>query len=144
MHRRIQNPRIAKLHRSYEVEEVMKLYDCHRNTVYNWMKEGLPPIDDRYPMLFHGSSLNDFHSGRRARNKRPCGPGEVYCVVCRAAQEPAGEMVDFEPRNQSTGTILAICPGCGRLIRRSVGLRQLAEFEARWSVNFLSKKNALG
>ena len=144
MHRRVQNPRIAKLHRCYDVDEVMKLYDCHRNTVYNWMKHGLRPIDDHYPILFHGSSLNEFHLTRRSRNKRPCGPGQIYCVSCGEAQDPAGGMVECAVRTPLTWAVSAICPGCGRLIHRIVGKAQLADFEASWPVTFLSMKNALG
>lgn len=103
MQRRIQNPRIAKVHRCYDVEEVVRLYDCHRNTVYNWKKDGLRSIDDRYPILFHGSSLNEFHARRRTSGKCPCGPGEIYCVVCRLSQAPAGGTVDYRPITDKVG-----------------------------------------
>jgi hypothetical protein len=141
MPRRLQNPRLAKSHRSYDVEDVMRLYDCHRNTVYHWIKEGLRPNDDQYPRLFHGSTLNEFHRDRRSRGKRPCGPGQVYCVVCRSAQLPAGGIVDYQPTTAIIGTIIAICPNCDRLIRRHVGPTQLADFEARCRVSILPHKH---
>ena len=43
------NPRKAKLHRSYTVEEASCLFGVHRNTVRAWMKAGLCPIDDGKP-----------------------------------------------------------------------------------------------
>jgi len=142
MHRHLQNPRIAKIHRCYDVVDVQRLYDCHRNTVYNWIDNGLRPIDDRYPILFHGSSLNEFHSRRHKSGKRPCGPGEVYCVVCRTPQSPAGGAVDYDPLTTKTGTITAICPTCDRLIQQRVGNQRLAEFQVRMAVNFRTKKDA--
>jgi hypothetical protein len=35
------NPRRAKLHRSYTVEETARLFGVHRNTVRAWLKQGL-------------------------------------------------------------------------------------------------------
>ena len=39
------NPKLAKIHRTYTVEEVARLYDVHRNTVRQWIKDGLPSMD---------------------------------------------------------------------------------------------------
>lgn len=141
MYRRAQNPRAAKAHRCYDVDQMMKLYDCHRNTVYNWVDAGLRPIDDKYPRLFHGSALNAFHGDRRRERKRPCGPGQVYCLVCRTPKMPVGGMVDYQPKTTTTGTIIAICPDCDRIIRRIVGSAQLVEFQELWSVNVPSDKH---
>jgi transposase-like protein len=49
-HRRF-NPRIAKSHRTYTVEEVAGTFGVHKNTVRRWVAEGLPVIDARRPML---------------------------------------------------------------------------------------------
>ena len=77
MRRRHPNPRLAKIHRNYTVEEVASLFGVHRNTVRDWVKRGLPTSDGRRPMLILGRDLVAFLSARRAKNKRTCHPGEL-------------------------------------------------------------------
>jgi hypothetical protein len=38
-----------KIHRSYSVEEVSRLFGIHKNTVGNWLRQGLSPIDGERP-----------------------------------------------------------------------------------------------
>lgn len=49
------NPRLAKLHRNYTVEEVARLLDVSRQTVWKWLKIGLQAIDGRRPILLTGA-----------------------------------------------------------------------------------------
>ena len=57
MPKRHPNPRLAKIHRNYTVEEVAALFDIHKNTVREWVERGLPTNDDRRPMLIPGRVL---------------------------------------------------------------------------------------
>ncbi len=121
------NPRLVKIHRNYTVDEVASLFGIHRNTVRDWVKRGLPTTDGRRPMLILGRDLAAFLSARRARNKRTCEPGELYCVRCRAPRTPAGGMVDYVPLTPTQGSLEAICSSCGTMIYRRVSLAKLAQ-----------------
>ena len=127
MRKRHPNPRLAKIHRSYTVDEVAKLFDVHRNTVREWVKRGLPTNDGKRPMLILGRELVAFLTVRRAKNKRPCLPGEIYCVRCRAPQAPAGEMVDYVPLTATLGNLVAICSACETMMYRRVSLARLEQ-----------------
>jgi hypothetical protein len=114
------NPMLAKLHRSYTVEEVARLYGVHRNTVRSWCKAGLPMIDDRRPTMIQGRALRAFHQNRRDKAKRPCGPGNLYCCKCRTPRAPAPGSAVFVSRRAGAGTLRAICAECGtRLFRQA-------------------------
>ena len=126
MRRRHPNPRLAKIHRNYTVEEVASLFGIHRNTVREWVKRGLPTSDGRRPTLILGRDLVAFLSARRAKNKRTCQPGELYCVRCRAPRAPAGDMVDYVPLTATLGNLAAICSVCETMIYRRVSLTKLA------------------
>ena len=121
------NPRLAKIHRNYTVEEVATLFGIHRNTVREWVKRGLPTSDDKRPMLILGRDLISFLKERRAKNKRTCKPGEIYCVRCREPKAPAGDMADYEPQTEMLGNLVAICIDCEAIMNRRVNLRKLVD-----------------
>jgi Helix-turn-helix domain len=120
------NYRLVKIHRSYTVEEVALLFGKHKNTVRNWIAEGLQPIDNRRPTLIHGRELARFLRQRRLNGKQPCPPGHFYCFKCRTSRPPDGGLVDYLPMTSTTGNIRAICPECGTLMHRRVALAKLA------------------
>jgi hypothetical protein len=122
---RLPNPRLVKLHRNYTVEEIARRFGIHKNTVRNWLKQGLAAIDNRRPTLILGSELSRFLNDRRRRTKQVCGPGRIYCIACRAPKVPAGEMADCYPAGHHAGTLRGICPDCDRLIYRRVNLAKI-------------------
>ena len=126
MRKRHPNPRLAKIHRNYTVDEVATLFGIHKNTVREWVKRGLPTNDGRRPMLILGRDLVAFLTTRRAKNKRTCLPGEIYCVRCRATKSPAGEMADYVPLTPTQGNLVGICPDCDTMMYRRASLAKLA------------------
>lgn len=134
------NPRRAKVHRNYTVEEVARLYGMHRNTVRQWVKRGLPLCDDRRPALILGSDLAAFLSCERNRNKRPCKPGEIYCVRCRVPQQPALGMVDYQPLTATSGNLVGLCPKCGGTMYRRVSHARLAEAAGKLDIQFMQAR----
>lgn len=55
----------VKLAVCYEVAEVAALLGVHRNTVRQWIKQGLRPIDDKRPQLLRGSEVRRFLGARK-------------------------------------------------------------------------------
>ena len=92
------NHRLVKIHRTYTVEEMATLLVVHKNTVRQWLENGLATIDRRRPILVHGAALVAFLKQRRTSAKSPCQPGELYCLRCRAPTPPAGSIVDVYQR----------------------------------------------
>lgn len=128
------NPRLAKIHRCYTVEEIAKLYGVHRNTVRAWIGRGLPTIDKRRPLLVLGSHLADFLTVRRAVKKRPCGPGQIYCLRCREPRAPAGEAVRYHPLTPTQGNLVGLCGCCGAGLNRRVSLAKLPQVQGHLNV----------
>ncbi len=83
MAKRHPNHRQVKIHRNYTVEEIASLFGIHKNTVREWIKAGLPVLDDKRPMLILGQELAAFLQARRIKNKQTCQPGQMYCFRCR-------------------------------------------------------------
>jgi len=136
MAKRHPNHRLAKIHRSYTAEEIAKLFGIHKNTVRLWVKAGLPTSDGRRPMLILGPDLAAFLKARRAKNKRTCRPGEIYCVRCRSPKVPARGMVDYEPVTETLGNLVAICPDCGSIMNRRVSMAKLEPIRKQMDITF--------
>ena len=119
------NPRLAKIHRSYSVDEMARLFNVHKNTIRSWLKQGLSAIDGQRPIVARGEEVRRFLIDRRGRAKRACGPGRIYCLPCRAPKVPAGKMAECIKTGNSSGTLQGICPDCDRMIYRRVNAQKL-------------------
>jgi hypothetical protein len=136
MRKRRPNYRLVKLHRNYTVEEVARLLGKHKNTVRAWVKAGLPTCDRRRPTLILGPDLAAYLQARRAKNKRPCQPGEIYCVRCRAPKRPDGNMADYIPITETFGNLEGICPDCEGMMYRRASRAKLPEIWAKLDITF--------
>ena len=135
MAKRHPNHRLAKIHRSYTVEEVSVLLGVHKNTVREWIKRGLQTNDRNRPLLILGPDLIAFLKARRSKNKRACQPGEIYCVRCRAPQRPAGDMADYLPDTATLGNLVGICPCCESMIFRRVNPAKLDQVRGKLDIS---------
>jgi hypothetical protein len=138
------NPRLIKIHRNYSVEDIARLFGIHKNTVRNWLKQGLAAMDDRRPLLILGRELLRFLQERRQRAKQSCGPGRIYCIACRAPKVPAGKMADCIPTGHRSGNLRGICPDCDRLIYRRVNLAKIDAVRGDLEITFTGPCPRLG
>jgi hypothetical protein len=120
------NYKRIKIHRTYTVDEIARLFQIHPNTVRAWSKQGLQPVDDRRPALFKGDVLAAFLRARREEAKHPCGPSEIYCLPCRRPKRPAGGIVEYIPSSATSGNLRGVCPTCHRAIHRQVKREKLS------------------
>jgi hypothetical protein len=144
MGNRLPNPRLVKLHRNYSVEEITRLFGLHKNTVRQWLKQGLAAIDERRPKLVLGSSLSRFLHERRQKGKQPCGPGRIYCIACRAPKAPAGNMAECISTGPRSGNLRGICPDCDRLIYRRVNLTKIDAMRGELEITFTQPSSRIG
>lgn len=130
------NPRLIKSHFSYTVEEAARALPAHKNTIRRWLKNGLSAIDNRRPTLILGSELRRFLDAQRKKRRRPCAPGQIYCVRCRGPKSPAGDMAEYLSINDTVGSLRGICPDCETLIYRRVALAKIDEKWGNLEVTF--------
>ena len=136
MGKRHPNYRHVKIHRNYTVEDIANLFVVHKNTVRNWLKNGLATTDAIRPKLIHGQTLSAFLLAKRMKNKQKCKPGEMYCVRCRAPKSPALDMADYKPVTETMGNLIAICPDCNSIMNRRVSLAKLGQVRGKLDITF--------
>jgi hypothetical protein len=124
------SPLRVKVHRNYTVEEAAKRVGVHKNTVRRWLKEGLPKIDGYGQTLILGRDLRTFIEAKRSRAKRPCPPGSMFCLKCRAPRWPAARMIDYLPLTATAGNLVGLCQDCSRLMYRRIKQADVSGFEA--------------
>ncbi len=134
MAKRRYNPRLAKIHRSYTVEEVAALYGVHKNSVRQWVKHGLAVCDNQRPMLILGSDLRNFLFQKRTKNKCPLKANEIYCLKCRKGKVPAEGIADYEPITATGGNMVGICPDCESMMYRRISLTQIDQIQGKLAI----------
>jgi len=131
--------RRVKVHRNYAIDEIAGLLNVHVGTVRVWIRNGLPLIDHQRPYLISGLALMTFLKLRRAQNRRPCGPAEIYCLRCRAPQRPAGDMADYIAWTDRTGDLIGLCPRCEMAMYRRISRARFAEICAGLEVRIMQE-----
>lgn len=126
MEKRKIDARRIKIHRSYTISETAQRLGVHKNTVKAWLRGGLPHIRSPRPILILGHALRHFLGERRAKARKPCPIGHLFCFKCRAPRLPAGRMLDYEPFTKSSGNLKGICEVCETFIYRRVALGKIA------------------
>ena len=115
--RRRVNPNVIKIHRSYSVGDLADRLGVHKNTVRNWQRNGLVPIDDGRPVLFQGAVVRDFLKARNASSQAPLpGRARFYCFRCREPRPPAGGHGRLPPGH---GAVSGTCARSARAAARS-------------------------
>jgi len=119
------NPNKVKIHRNYSLNEIARLLETSLATVRRWLKAGLKTIDLTRPFLVRGKELKRFARWWRSRNRRRCGPGQIYCLKCRAPRRPSNGEVELIKETQNCGRIRGVCTACGASMTRIVSIRNL-------------------
>lgn len=130
------NPNKARVNRTYTVRELMRLYRVVAGTISAWVSDGLRPCDGKRPYLFRGEDVRAYINRRRSSDKRPCGPGQIYCVACKAVKTPAGASVVCRPVCSKSANLIGDCPTCCRPIFRRVSIAKIGGIIGKLNIRY--------
>ena len=93
------------------------LFKVHKNTVRQWLKSGLEPVDDRRPILILGRTLAAFCTLGASTLRQRCRPGPVLLPALPGAQDLGScaepTTADHVDLGQPEGDLFAIAaPAC--------------------------------
>lgn len=107
-----------KKHRVYEIEDVLELFDISRNTLSNWVTNGLRPSAGKWRQIFQGAELIRYHNARRQSVSVTLRPGQFYCLGCKAPTPVLDQTTKSNLEGLAVALAGAQCPTCGKTVRK--------------------------
>lgn len=138
--RRKPNWRAVRKHRPYRIDQAARTLGVCKATVRRWIKNGLPTIADKKPMLILGRDLIALGQAKR-RCKQPCGPGEFYCFICREPSSAAFGECEIIHSTPTSINLRALCATCATVMHKRVSLRKLAVLETILTIQNSKRTN---
>jgi len=132
---RMPSPNRIKTHYVYTVWEAAQALGRHRQTVIRWIKDkGLVADRSKVPWLIQGKDLKQFLGHRRAKSKIKLELHHLFCLGCKAPQEPDGKFAEYTQASSTTGMLKALCPACGSITNKVVRRADLDAIRAKIEV----------
>lgn len=129
------NPRKAKIHQTYTIEEAGQLLDRSIPTIRSWIKNGLPVLRGQIPHLIIGADLREFLEAKKKAGRKPLGPDQLFCLSCKKPQVPLGGMVDYIRISDRRGRLMGICPVCDSMCNRFTTPAHLHKFATFFDIS---------
>jgi hypothetical protein len=119
------NPNLIKIHRSYTVIDVSETLGVHPKTVRNWIRAGLPVIDESRPLLIQGADLKLHLKQKRKTCQHRCELNEMYCFKCNRPKEPSINSLEFIAKPAGMAQMTGRCGECGKRANKYVSWRDV-------------------
>jgi hypothetical protein len=108
----------------YTITEAAHAAGVTPRTIRAWSRNGLRLMDSCRPVLIRGDDLLNHMKAQRQNRKAKTGPGEFYCLSCKAARKPAGNMADCTITGHRA-TLMALCNSCETAMFKPVSKARL-------------------
>lgn len=132
--KRTYNTRLIKNNYSYDIVEICELFNIHKSSVRNWIKLGLGIIDEKRPLLIHGSDLIKFINERQSGRKFKCQPNEFYCLKCRVPRRSINNKISIKITSIKLLQLLGTCSTCKCRMFRSGSAAKIEIYQTLFEV----------
>ncbi len=118
-----------KTHFVYKVNDLVQLYGGCKNTVSNWVSEGLRPSAKEIPYVFNGMEVKRFHDARRLSSKVTLRTGEFKCFKCKNRVFPEPHSISVSISKSGFLSVWGDCPTCNCIITKRVNATDCDRFQ---------------
>lgn len=118
----------------YDIDDICRLFGVHPKTALSWFKQGLKPIDNRNPMLVHGSGLKAFLGKLNEANKCSGSLETIFCMSCKEQKSPLQKQITIEHFEQKFLKVKAHCSECKKPLHKSYKLDDLQPLKRFFNV----------
>ena len=104
--------------RSYTAQGVADIYGIDESAVHRWAREeGLIPIDDKTPAMYHYETLKQFLGYKNQSRKMETGnAGDLPCLGCFMKRRAYESKITINKLNDSFWRAKGICSCCGSIM----------------------------
>ncbi|MGC3938144.1 helix-turn-helix domain-containing protein [Roseobacter sp. EG26] len=114
------NPMAVKSVLTYDVSEAAKALGKSSATIRNWVKDGLPVMSSKKPLLISGLALREYLRAKYRDQKSPLASDELYCPSCRKGRRPVAMAVEVCSNSPKTTRLLGTCSHCDAYASRII------------------------
>jgi hypothetical protein len=107
------NPMAVKSALTYDVSEAANALGKSPATIRNWVKDGLPVMSSKKPLLISGLALREYLQAKHRAKKKPLASDELYCPSCGTGRKPDAMAVEGFSDAPKTTRLLGTCSHCG-------------------------------
>ncbi|MEL6112728.1 MAG: helix-turn-helix domain-containing protein [Pseudomonadota bacterium] len=133
--KRTYDVRRIKSNRSYSVPDLARLLNVNERTVYGWIKQGLPVIDNHHRKMVHGPTARDWLKAKQVARRWTCGPGELPCFKCKGPRAIKPGSFNIVTNNTLKIRVVGTCSACGKTIGRGDVTANRAALEQQFTAN---------
>ena len=72
--------------RTYSIVELAEAVQRTPTTVRSWIREGMPTLDARKPVVIDGAQAKEWLKQKWARRKQPTDLAQAHCLSCRKSR----------------------------------------------------------
>ena len=119
------NPNRIKINSSYTVKDISEVLGVNPKTVRNWIRVGLPVIDDKRPLLIQGADLKLYLKQKYKTYLHNCELNQMFCMKCKEPKEPNVESIHFIAKPAGMARMTGCCGECGIRSNKFVSWRDV-------------------
>lgn len=119
------NPNRIKINLSYTVMDISEVLGSNPKTIRNWIRVGLPVIDESRPLLIQGADLKLYLKQKYKTYLHHCELNQMYCFGCKEAKEPNVESLHFIAKPAGMAQMTGCCRECGKRSNKYVSWRDV-------------------
>ncbi len=121
------SPSRIKSNRNYTVIDISETLGVHPKTVRNWIRVGLPVVDNKRPILINGADLKVHFKQKRKAIMFEYEVHEMCCFRCKQPMKPTIESVFFIAKPAGMAHMTGMCEECGCRMNKYVSWRNVNE-----------------
>jgi excisionase family DNA binding protein len=127
--------RLVKTHRSYTVDEVARLLSVCKGTVRRWIKNGLPVMQDKKPIMIRGADLKQFLKSQ-SKPKQECALDECRCFKCKGIRKVAFGEAEIIFDQSPAPNMHGLCSVCAEDIYKRISKAKIPAIQAILQITF--------